>query len=255
MNDTLRYMSMDPYFRSSNHNLLTFLMFYAYTENYILPLSHDEVVHGKHSLIDKMYGTYEEKFEAYKALLGYYMALPGKKLLFMGGEFGQFLEWRYAEQLEWNILEIDKHKELKEYVKQLNHFYVKSKPLWEIDQSWDGFSWINDHDNENSVISFMRKGAAKNDYVIAISNFTPIKREKYIIGVPQTGEYEIVLDSSKVCNGDQSNCAKKTFRAQKGKYDAFKYTIEIDLEGLSTVYIKRVKQTRKKINKQEDIKI
>ena len=245
MNDTLRYMSMDPYFRKDNHNLLTFLMFYAYTENFILPLSHDEVVHGKHSLIDKMYGTYEEKFEAYKALLAYYMSLPGKKLLFMGGEFGQFLEWRYQEQLEWNVLELEKNKKLYEFVKTLNRFYTQNKPLWQIDQSWDGFSWINDHDTDNSVISFMRKGNAKNDYVITVSNFTPVKRENYTIGVPQSGEYEIVLDSSLDIFGGESYKKIKTLKAKKGEYDSFKFSVSFELNGLSTVYIRRKKQTRK----------
>ncbi len=252
MNDTLRYMSMDPYFRKPNHNLLTFLMFYAYTENFILPLSHDEVVHGKHSLIDKMSGTYDEKFESYKALLGYYMSLPGKKLLFMGGEFGQFLEWRFAEQLEWNVLENDKHKKLKEYVKQLNHFYVENKPFWQIDQSWDGFKWINDHDDSNSVISFMRTGKAKNDYTIVVSNFTPVERKSYKIGVPQSGEYEIVLDSSLSKYGGERQKPKKAVKAKKEDLDNFNYSLTLDLKGLSTIYIRRKKQTRKN-NKQEGI--
>jgi len=245
MNDTLRYMSMDPYFRSSNHNLLTFLMFYAYSENYILPLSHDEVVHGKHSLIDKMYGSYDEKFESYKALLGYYMSLPGKKLLFMGGEFGQFLEWRFAEQLEWNVLEIEKHKKLLNYVKRINHFYLEHKEFWEIDQSWDGFSWINDHDNEKSVISFMRKSKKKNDNIIIISNFTPVDRPGYTIGVPQSGEYEILLDSAKKEFGGRKKNTKIKLKAKKAECDGFKYSLSLDLCGLSTVYIKRIKQTRK----------
>lgn len=245
MNDTLRYMSMDPYFRSFNHNLLTFLMFYAYSENYILPLSHDEVVHGKHSLIDKMYGSYEEKFEGYKALLGYYISLPGKKLLFMGGEFGQFLEWRFAEQLEWNVLEIEAHKKLLNYVKHINHFYLSHKEFWEIDQSWDGFSWINDHDNENSVISFMRKAKKKNENVIVVSNFTPVERIGYTIGVPQSGEYEILLDSAKKEFGGNKKNTKVKLKARKQAMDGFSYSLSFDISGLSTIYIKRIKQKRK----------
>ncbi len=245
MNDTLKYMSMDPYFRSSNHNLLTFLMFYAYSENFILPLSHDEVVHGKRSLIDKMYGSYDQKFESYKALLGYYMSLPGKKLLFMGGEFGQFLEWRFAEQLEWNVLENDKHKQLTEYVKKLNHFYLEHKEFWEIDQSWDGFEWINDHDCANSVISFMRKSKTKNDNTVIVSNFTPVDRKGYVIGVPQRGEYEILLDSSKKQFGGSNRSTKKLLKAVKSPAGGFDYSLSIDLYGLSTVYLKRKKQTRK----------
>ena len=248
MNDSLNYMSMDHLFRKYNHNLLTFLMFYAFSENYILPLSHDEVVHGKRSLIDKMFGTYEEKFDSYRAFLAYSMALPGKKLMFMGGEFGQFLEWRYYEQLEWNILEIDKHKELKEFVKLLNHFYKEHNELWEIDNNWDGFSWICDSDCDNSVISFMRRGKAKYNNLIIASNFTPVKRTSYTVGVPTQGEYEILLDSSK-----PSNSEKILIKAIKKPYNDFKYSISIDIEGLSTVYIKKKKIT-KKINKTEDRK-
>ena len=148
MNDTLRYMGMDPYFRKDNHSLLTFMMMYAYSENYILPLSHDEVVHGKGSMLNKMFGEYDEKFAAYRTLLGYYMTMPGKKMLFMGGEFGQMLEWRYDDQLEWNVLEIDKHKRLHQYVKDLNHFYMENKALWELDTSWDGFRWVNEADSD-----------------------------------------------------------------------------------------------------------
>ncbi len=254
MNDTLRYMSMDPFFRKPNHNLLTFLMFYAYSENFILPLSHDEVVHGKHSLIDKMFGSYEEKFESYKALLGYYMSLPGKKLMFMGGEFGQFLEWRFAEELEWNVLEIEQHNKLHEYSKALNHFYTENKPLWEIDHSWDGFEWVNDHDSENSVISFMRKSKKKNDYVYIISNFTPVSRKDYLIGVKQAGEYEIMLDSAYSKFGGEKQEEKTILKAKKQKFDNFNYTISLDLNGLSTIYIKRKKQMRK-INNSKETKL
>ena len=251
MNDTLTYMSMDPFFRKDNHNLLTFLMFYAFSENYILPLSHDEVVHGKHSLIDKMFGNYDEKFESYKTLLGYYMALPGKKLMFMGGEFGQFLEWRFAEQLEWNVLEIEKHKQLFNCVKELNHFYLNAKPFWKIDQSWDGFKWINDHDCDNSVLSFMR--IAGRDYVIVISNFTPVERDEYKIGVPQPGEYEIVFDTSYTSYGGKRKKPKTSIKAKKDSIDGFNNSITLKLSGLSTIYIKKKKTAKKKINKQEDI--
>lgn len=254
MNDTLRYMSMDPLFRKPNHNLLTFLMFYAYSENYILPLSHDEVVHGKHSLIDKMFGSYEEKFEAYKALLGYYISLPGKKLMFMGGEFGQFLEWRFAEELEWNVLDNERHQKLLKFSQELNHFYLENKAFWEIDQSWDGFEWVNDHDSDNSVISFMRKSKKKNDFITVVSNFTPVCRKGYTIGVKQQGEYEIVLDSAAACYGGEKTDDKVVIKAKKQKFDSFDYTISFDLDGLSTVYIKRKPRARK-INNSKETKI
>ncbi len=131
MNDTLRYMSMDPYFRKPNHNLITFIMCYAFSENFILPLSHDEVVHGKHSLVDKMYGSYEEKFASYRTLMGYYMSIPGKKLLFMGGEFAQFIEWKYDAPLDWMLLDYDMHKKFQCYIRELNEFYCSHPEFWE----------------------------------------------------------------------------------------------------------------------------
>lgn len=245
MNDTLRYISMDPYFRKDNHGLLTFMMMYAYSENFILPLSHDEVVHGKKSLIDKMFGDYDEKFNAYKTLLGYYMSMPGKKLLFMGGEFGQFLEWRFDDQLEWNLLELEKHRKLKEFVKDLNHFYIDNKAFWEIEQSWDGFRWINDCDSENSVFSYMRRGTEKNDLVIVVANFTPVERPIYKIGVPVEGDYEVVLHSNAAKYGGTRRVAKKTYKAKKMQFSDMDYTIEVSIDASSVMYIKKKTAAKK----------
>ena len=243
MNDTLRYMSMDPYFRKDNHNLLTFLMFYAYSENYILPLSHDEVVHGKCSLLNKMFGDYEEKFSAYRALLAYYLALPGKKMLFMGGELGEFIEWRYDEGLEWHLLEYDKHKKLNDYIKTINNYYLLAKPFWQNEENWDGFSWINDGDNDRSVISFIRKGKKRGDNVLVVSNFTPVERKKYLIGVPSAGEYVVDMDSSWDAFGGSRAKRRVKYKTKKQNFLGFSNVIEINLEGLSTVYIK--KETKK----------
>lgn len=240
MNDTLRYMSMDPYFRKFNHNILTFLMFYAFSENYILPLSHDEVVHGKRSLIDKMYGSYEEKFAQLKMYYAYMYAHPGKKLLFMGGEFGQFIEWRPSEELDWMLLDYESHKNLHDYVRALNHFYNEQKAFWQIEDSWDGFKWINPNDENNSVISFIRKGKAKNDYVICVCNFTPVRRESYVIGVPAGGEYTTVFSSDDENFGGASKVGAP-LRAKKQSFDDFKYSLELDLPPLSTVFIKKQK--------------
>ncbi len=245
MNDTLRYTSMDPYFRKDNHNLLTFLMFYAYSENYILPLSHDEVVHGKKSLVDKMYGTYEEKFAGYRTLLGYYLSLPGKKLMFMGGEIAQFIEWRYDEGLEWSLLDYPMHKKLQDFVRDANKFYIENKPMWQVDDSWDGFDWLNDADNERSVISHMRKGKAKGDEVYVCANFTPVDRKKYLIGVPKSGDYELVLNSDWEKYGGTDKSRKKTFKAKKTPVANMPYSIEIDLSGLSVIYLKRKPQAKK----------
>lgn len=245
MNDTLKYMSMDPYFRKDNHNLLTFLMFYAYSENYILPLSHDEVVHGKASLLNKMFGSYEEKFAAYRTLLGYYLALPGKKMLFMGGEIGEFIEWRYDEGLEWNLLDFDMHKKLQGYVKTINKYYLKNKPFWQNDQDWNGFQWVRDNDNENSVIAFMRKSRRKGDNILVVCNFTPVTRNKYLLGVPAVGEYAVEMDSDSVAFGGENKKKKVSYKAKKYNMGEFKYAIEIDISGLSCQYIKKVRKENK----------
>lgn len=246
MNDTLRYTSMDPYFRKDNHNLLTFIMMYVYSENFILPLSHDEVVHGKGSLINKMYGDYEDKFDAYRAFLGYYMTMTGKKLMFMGGEFGQMLEWRYDDSLEWNVLELDKHNRLHRYVKELNHFYLENKALWECDTNWDGFRWINESDNENSVISYIRRGRHSSDNVIVAVNFTPVDRPIYKIGVPDDGEYEVVINSNALKYGGSRRITKKTYKTQKIQFSDMPYTIEISIDGNSVLLLKKCSTNKKK---------
>ena len=239
MNDTLRYMGMDPYFRKDNHSLLTFMMMYAYSENYILPLSHDEVVHGKGSMLNKMFGEYDEKFAAYRTLLGYYMTMPGKKMLFMGGEFGQMLEWRYDDQLEWNVLEIDKHKRLHQYVKDLNHFYMENKALWEHDTSWDGFRWVNEADSENSVLSYIRRGRHAADNVVVVANFTPVERPIYKIGVPLAGEYEVVFHSSAVKYGGNKRITKKVYKTKNMQFSDMMYTIEVAIDGNSVMFLKK----------------
>ena len=245
MNDTLRYMSMDPYFRKYNHNILTFLMFYAFSENYILPLSHDEVVHGKRSLIDKMYGSYEEKFAQLKQYYAYAIAHPGKKLLFMGGEFGQFIEWRPSEELDWMLLDYESHDNLHKFVRNLNHFYLENKALWQIEDSWDGFTWINANDEDNSVISFIRRGKAKGSEVIVVCNFTPVRRDSYLIGVPSSGEYVIALSSDDKRFGGASKTGT-AIRARKKGFGEFKYSLELELAPLTTIYLKKKPRPKKK---------
>ena len=239
MNDTLRYVSMDPYFRKDNHTLLTFMMMYAYSENFILPLSHDEVVHGKKSLLDKIFGDYNQKFDAYKAFLTYYMTMPGKKLMFMGGEIGQFLEWRFDDQLEWNILDIDKHKMLNQYIKALNHMYTEEKALWQLEQSWDGFEWINEADNENSVVSYMRKGKKKDDLLVVAANFTALDRRNYKLGVPYEGEYEVILHSNSTEFGGERKINKMTYVAKHEQFKDMEYTLSVPIDGNSAMILKR----------------
>lgn len=197
MNDMLCYVSADPFFRKDMHDKITFSFMYAFSENYILPLSHDEVVHGKRSLIDKMPDPYENKFASLRTLYGYMMAHPGKKMLFMGGEFAQFSEWSEARSLDWQILSYDAHRQMKDYVKALNMTYLSNKQFWENDVDWQGFAWISHDDNRNNIIAFRRIAADGSD-MICVANFAPVYHESYRIGVPYPGTYEEIFSSDGV---------------------------------------------------------
>ena len=238
MNDILRYMSMDPFFRGPNHGMITFSLMYAFSENYILPLSHDEVVHGKRSLVDKMYGNYEQKFASLRLLYAYMYAHPGKKLLFMGGEIAQFIEWRFAEQLDWLLLDYEMHRNMQKYTGELNRFYKSHKAMHEVERDWAGFKWICPDDNQNNVVSFMRISKNKRDKVIVVANFAARRRDDYYIGVPTAGEYEVVFSTNDKCYGGTGDL-KKTFKAEKEAYGDFKYRIKVDLPALSAFYIKK----------------
>ena len=240
MNDMLRYMSMDPYFRKDNHSLLTFSMMYAFSENYILPLSHDEVVHGKCSLVQKMSGLYGQKFDSLRAFFMYKMAHPGKKLLFMGGELAQFIEWRYYEQLEWQLLDIDMHRMFHDFMRALNHFYRDNKPFWEIEDSWDGFEWINADDSQRSIISFVRRGEKKTDEIVVICNFTPVEYKDYVVGVPRGGVYAPALSSDDKCFGGGGH-EVKAVSAKKKAQGAMPYSITLDIPPMSSMYLRRTR--------------
>ena len=237
MNDCLRYFSLDGIFRKFNHDCLTFSFFYAFSENFVLPISHDEVVHGKCSLINKMPGSYEEKFAGVRSFLGYMMSHPGKKLLFMGSEFGQFIEWNYKQPLDWMLLDYDAHKQLKNYVAALNQFYIKNAPMWEIDYSWDGFNWIVSDDSANSVVAYIRRDK-KSEELISICNFTNVTRQKYCIGVPKAGTYRVVFSSALPEFGGKGESTVGSVRAKKKPMHGYDYSIELDIEGLSCMYIK-----------------
>lgn len=245
MNDCLRYFSLDGLARKFNHDCLTFSFFYAFSENFVLPISHDEVVHGKCSLINKMPGTYEEKFAGVRSFLGYMMSHPGKKLLFMGCEFGQFIEWNYKQQLDWLLLDYEAHRQLKSYVSALNKFYLANSPLWEIDYSWEGFSWIVSDDSSNSVVAYIRRDKKENE-LIALCNFTSVTRQKYRIGVPKPGTYRVVFSSALPEFGGKGESTVGSVRAKKKPMHGYEYSIELDIEGLSCMYIKNTSRKKNK---------
>ena len=196
MNDMLSYMSLDPIYRKWNQDKVTFSFMYAFSENFVLPLSHDEVVHGKCSLVSKMPGDYWQKFAGLRGFFGYWMAHPGKKLLFMGGEFAQFIEWNYDDSLDWHLVEeYPMHTKMLEYSRALNKFYKENRPFWEVDFDWNGFEWIDCNDSENSIITFVRKADNAADFLVVLCNFTPEVRHDYRIGVPKKGEYREVFNS------------------------------------------------------------
>ena len=201
-------------------------------------MSHDEVVHGKRSLIDKMYGTYEQKFASLRLLFAYMYAHPGKKLLFMGGEIAQFIEWRFAEELDWLLLDYDMHRNMLKYTGELNKFYKSHKSMYEVERDWSGFKWICPDDSQNNVVSFMRISKNKRDKVIVVANFAARRRDDYYVGVPSGGEYEIVFSTNDKAYGGTGDL-KKVFKAEKEKYGDFKYRIKVDLPELTAFYIKK----------------
>lgn len=238
MNDMLRYVSLDPLFRKGNHNCITFSFFYAFSENFILPISHDEVVHGKCSLINKMPGEYDMKFDGMRLFLMYMMAHPGKKLLFMGQEFGQFKEWDYKEGLDWLLLDYEKHKKLQQFTKELNHFYKEHPEFWEIDYDWKGFEWISSDDSANSTIAF-RRMSKSGEEIIGVFNFTPNEHESYKIGVPEPGTYKVVFDSNIKKWGGTKQRLCGTYKTKKYPMHSFDQSIDVKLGGLNALFLKK----------------
>jgi 1,4-alpha-glucan branching enzyme len=205
MNDILGYFSKDPIHRKFHHNNLTFGLIYAFTENFILPLSHDEVVHGKGSLLSKMPGFYlEDKFSNLRLLYGYMYGHPGKKLLFMGGELGQWREWNHDEGLDWDLLQWEPHQKLQQFVRDLNRLYRSHPALYEVDFHYSGFEWIDFHDTDRSVVSFLRRAKNPAEFIVFVCNFTPIVQHNYRIGVPAPGYYVEVLNSDAVAYGGRN---------------------------------------------------
>jgi 1,4-alpha-glucan branching enzyme len=235
MHDTLQYMSRDPIHRKYHHNDLTFRMIYAFSENFVMPLSHDEVVHGKGSLLAKMPGDDWQKFANLRLLLGYMYAQPGKKLLFMGGEFGQWREWGHDESLEWHLLDYRPHSGLKRWVEDLNRFYREHPALFQSDFDQAGFEWIDCNDVEHSVVSFVRSGRRDSDILIAACNFTPTTHFGYRIGVPRSGLWKEVMNSDAAEFGGSGQGNLGGVEARPVALQGRRYSLTVTLPPLAIV--------------------
>lgn len=245
MNDILHYIKLDPYFRQFNHKDITFSFMYAFSENFILPLSHDEVVHMKGSLISKMPGNDAEKFAGVRAFYGYMLAHPGKKLLFMGAEFGQFNEWHFEYSLDWHLLEETPHQQLQAFFKAANAFYLEQKALWEVDFSWEGFQWICADDNRANTAAFLRKDR-KGGFLLIVSNFSPIHRKGYCLGVPVAGQYRCVFNSDDAAFGGDGFGDQKALTSRPTPCHGQDQSIMIDLPPMSTVFYRCTRKARMK---------
>ncbi len=240
MNDMLKYMSYTPCEREKNHNLLTFSIMYAFSENFILALSHDEVVHGKKSLLDKMSGDYIQKFDSLRMFYGFMFGHPGKKLLFMGGEFGQFIEWRYYEELEWKLLKYPQHDSLKTYISKLNEFYKSEPALWGKDSTSDGFQWVNHKNYTQKLITFIRKGDNLEDFILVVCNFTKNEYINHSIGVPRMFEYMEVFNSDKDIFGGSNQINSEIIKPINRELDDQPFSISINIAPLCTLFLKPI---------------
>lgn len=247
MNDALHYQKMDPYFRQFNHRDLTFPLVYAFSENFILPISHDEVVHMKGSMLGKMPGDNEAKFAGVRAFYVYMMTMPGKKLNIMGTEIGQFNEWHYEYSLDWHLMEYPEHRKHQAYFKALNALYLSRSELWELDDSWDGFQWVEPDDATGNTLIYLRKDRKKNTLLVAV-NFSPIDRKGYCIGVPTAGTYETLLNSDDEDFGGQGRGDHAPLKTKPIPCHGFDQSLQVDLPPLSGVILRcsRKNPVRKK---------
>ena len=241
MNDMLHYMSLNPMWRPFNHDSLTFSFYYAFSEKFLLPISHDEVSHGKGSLIKQLPGKYDEQFAGVRAFITYMYAHPGKKLVFMGTEIGQFDEWNHEEAIQWDLLEFEKHKKLRTFFKELNKFYLDCKPLYELDTVWKGFDWIHHDDYTNSVIAFKRTDK-NGDEIVSVCNFQPIRRDEYCIGVPKYGLYDEVFNSDEERFGGSGVVNGNNIKTEVMKIHGFDQGLSLTLPPLSVIYLRCAKE-------------
>jgi len=238
MHDMLEYANKDPVHRRYHHHNLTFSLLYAFTENFILPFSHDEVVHGKGAMLSKMPGDYWQRFANLRALYAYMYAHPGKKLLFMGNEIGQWNEWNYDSQLDWTLLEFDSHRQLQQYVAALNRLYTAESALHQVDFTWEGFQWIDFHDVDNSIITFLRRGKDPSDVIVVVANFTPVPREGYRLGLPRAGVYQEVLNSDSAYWGGSNMGNAGGLPAEPTPWQGQPHSMLITVPPLAVVYFK-----------------
>ena len=244
MNDMLSYVKLDPVYRKYHHDKLTFSLCYAFSENYILPFSHDEVVHGKHSMLDKQPGDLWQKFSGLRALYGYTMAHPGKKLLFMGGEFGHFIEWKDDDQLDWFLLVYERHPEMQKYVRALNKFYRRTPALYRQEDGWQGFQWLRVQDSDRSIVAFMRYGGGSSMPIACVTNFTPVFYGEYRIGLPFECELTEALNSDRAEFAGSNQYNAYPIHAEEIPYEDLPYSCQVCVPPLSTVYF-RVKKQKK----------
>ena len=239
MNDVLSYIKEDPIWRKYHHNKINFSLTYAFGERYVLPISHDEVVHGKLSLLDRNPGEYEQKFAGTRAFMTYMMTHPGKKLMFMGCEIGMFREWDYADQIEWFLLQYDMHAALQLFAAELNHLYLASPPLWEVDDGWDGFSWIDADNADQSIFSYRRIDRRGRELIVLL-NFTPVKREDFLLAVPKKGRYEEVLNSDERRFGGTGVTNAGELRSEPCTLRGGEQAIRVTVPPMSGVIFRRV---------------
>ncbi|MBE5944488.1 MAG: 1,4-alpha-glucan branching enzyme, partial [Lachnospiraceae bacterium] len=239
MNDFLGYIKLDPLYRKYHHNDLTFSMVYAYSENFVLVLSHDEVVHEKGSMITKMPGGYEDKFSNLRVAYGYMMTHPGKKLLFMGQEIAQFAEFNEAGEVDWSLFEFDAHVYMQGYVRELNKLYTSEPALYELDNSPEGFEWINCNSANASLLSFMRKGNKPEDTLVVMCNFTPIEHKAYKLAVPSGGKWQEIFSSDNAKFGGEGRNNKTAKQSKNDKCDGQEHYISVTVPPLSITVFKK----------------
>jgi 1,4-alpha-glucan branching enzyme len=241
MNDTLRYIKNEPIHRKFHHDELTFSLIYAFTENFVLPLSHDEVVHGKRSLLDRMPGDLWQRVANLRLLYSYMWTHPGKKLLFMGGEFGQWREWDCDASLDWHLLEYPDHRNLRALVKELNRLYRELLPLHQHDHSGEGFEWIDCHNSDESILAYLRFAEGREDFVVVCCNFTPVPRHVYTLGVPREGFYREIFNSDSIYFGGSNVGNGAGVTAHRAVAHGRPYSIQISVPPLGACILQPVR--------------